>query len=337
MLEALAHQVPAAYVRDILEVAARTGVTTDALLAGLPVTAEALAISATRVPIPLCAEIVARAERLTRHPALAIQVGMQMRLSTHGFLGFAAMTASTVRDALDLAVRFAATRTTALGLTLAVEGETASLSIDERVPLGTLREFALISVIVGLWRIGEALTGRVVDGVADCDFTPAGPMAGILLATGRIRFGQPANRMVFAATLLDQPLVTADSLATQLARRECERELATVADARLPGQVRSAITARGEGVRSLAEVARELRLSTRTIKRKLADHGTTFTAILEDVRRQRALLLLGDRALSIGEVATRLGYSELPNFTRAFRKWTGMTPAAYRARHPREP
>jgi AraC-like DNA-binding protein len=336
MLDPLAQQVPAAYVRDILEVSAQCGVTADALLAGLSITADALAVPATRIPIPLCAEIVARAERLTRHPALAIQVGMQMRLSTHGFLGFAAMTSSTVREALDLAVRFAGTRTTALGLTLAVEGATASLAIQERAPLGTLREFALISVMVGLWRIGEALTGRVVDGVAHCDFTPAGPTAGILLATGRMRFGQPTNRMVFDATLLDRPLVTADPLAAQLARGECERELATVAEAGLLGQVRAAITTGGDGVPSLAEVARELHLSTRTLKRKLADHGTTFTAILEDVRRQRALMLLGDRALSIGEVAARLGYSELPNFSRAFRKWTGMTPAAYRARHADE-
>nr|MBA3542504.1 helix-turn-helix transcriptional regulator [Deltaproteobacteria bacterium] len=75
-----------------------------------------------------------------------------------------------------------------------------------------------------------------------------------------------------------------------------------------------------------------LHLSTRTLKRRLAEHATTFSTIVEEVRRQRALLLLDNRELSIGEIATRLGYTELPNFTRAFRKWTGMTPAAYRAR-----
>ena len=71
--------------------------------------------------------------------------------------------------------------------------------------------------------------------------------------------------------------------------------------------------------------------SPRTLKRRLAEENTTFSAIRDDVRRQRALLLLDDRRLSIGEVATRLGYTELPNFTRAFRKWTGVTPAAYRS------
>jgi AraC-like DNA-binding protein len=76
-------------------------------------------------------------------------------------------------------------------------------------------------------------------------------------------------------------------------------------------------------------------MSERTLKRKLAAHDTTYSAIRDDLRRQRALLLLDNRALSIGEIATKLGYSELPNFTRAFRKWTGQTPAAYRARKRR--
>lgn len=59
---------------------------------------------------------------------------------------------------------------------------------------------------------------------------------------------------------------------------------------------------------------------TRTLKRRLAEQGTTFSKIRDDLRRQRALLLVDNRALSIGEVATKLGYTELPNFTRAFRK-----------------
>jgi AraC-like DNA-binding protein len=147
-----------------------------------------------------------------------------------------------------------------------------------------------------------------------------------------IRFGAPSNRLVFAADLLDTPLTTADPVATQLARAQCERELAAIVDAGLPGRVRAAIVARADHVVALPEVARELGVSTRTLKRKLADHATTFSAILDDVRRQRALLLLDNRELSIAEIATRLGFTETPNFTRAFRKWTGTTPGAYRGR-----
>jgi len=82
--------------------------------------------------------------------------------------------------------------------------------------------------------------------------------------------------------------------------------------------------------RSLPAVAKELHVSARTLKRKLAERGTTFSALRDDVLRQRALLLLDNRELSIGEVADRLGYREPPSFTRAFKKWTGKSPQEYR-------
>jgi AraC-like DNA-binding protein len=326
------HDLPGAYVREVVELVARLNVDADALLRGLPVRLDALRDPATRVPITVCAEIVDRAHRLTGEPALALYVGTQMRLSSHGFLGFAAMTAGTVREAIGLAVRFASTRTTALGLSLYVEGDTASLVIEERAPLGPLREFAVLSLIVGLRQLGQALTGRSLEGLAECGFPAPEFVARVPFAASRIRFDQPANRLVFAATTLDMPLTSADPIAMQLAREQCERELAAVADTGFPGRVRAAIVARADGVLSVVEVARELHVSTRTLKRKLADHSTTYSAVLDDVRRQRALLLLDNRELSIGEVAGRLGYSEVANFTRAFRKWTGKTPAAYRAR-----
>jgi AraC-like DNA-binding protein len=98
----------------------------------------------------------------------------------------------------------------------------------------------------------------------------------------------------------------------------------------MPARIRAAIAEHPAA--GVIAIARELHVSPRTLKRKLADHGTSFSAIRDDVRLQRALLLLDDRTLSVGEIATRLGYSELPNFTRAFRKWTGRTPVSYRAR-----
>ncbi|HYU16716.1 MAG TPA: helix-turn-helix transcriptional regulator, partial [Candidatus Acidoferrum sp.] len=130
--------------------------------------------------------------------------------------------------------------------------------------------------------------------------------------------------------------VSSDPVALQLARTQCERELAALVDAGLAGRVRAAIAMDGQGQARgfprASEVARRLHVSTRTLKRKLAEQGTSFSSILGDVRRQRAMLLLDNRELAIAEVATRVGYTEVPNFTRAFRKWTGTTPAAYRAR-----
>lgn len=322
--------LPGAYLKDFVDLVERRGVTASALLAGLPVDAAALADPTTRVPLRVCEAILRRALELTRDPALAVHVGTQMRASTHGFLGFAAMTASTAREALDLACRFASTRTSAIGLALYVEGEVASLVITERAPLApTIREFLVIALSIGIWQLGRELTGEPIEGIAECAF-PAPAFLRALPIANRVRFDCPAHRLVFAARTLDLPLRSADAVATRLAREQCERELAALVDGGLPGRIRALLAARD--VASLDDIARELKMSTRTIKRKLADHGTTFSAIRDDVRRQRALLLLDNRELSIGDVASRIGYTELPNFTRAFRKWTGQTPLAYRTR-----
>lgn len=317
-------------MRELVELARRFAVAPDALLDGLPVTRAALDDPATRVPLRVAEALVARAHELTREPALAFHYGTAMRLSSHGFLGFAAMTAATVREALELAVQFAATRTSAIGLELYVEGDKASVVIVERTPLGGLREFAVLALIVGIWTIGQALTGTIPDGLGECAFAEPAYLRG-LPHGGRLVFDRPAHRMVFAASLLDRPLVSADAAAMRLARDQLERELAAVIEAAgLAGRIRAAIAA--DAAASLAAISRALHMSPRTLKRRLAERGTTFSALRDGVRLQRALLLLEDRDLAIGEIATRLGYSELPSFTRAFRKWTGVTPLAYRER-----
>jgi AraC-like DNA-binding protein len=323
--------LPGANIRDLVTLAGRWKVTPEALLDGLPVTFESLADPTTRVPLRICEAIVLRAHELTREPALAFYLGMEMRVSSHGFLGFAAMTASTARDAIELACRFAGTRTSAIGLALVVEGDTASIVIEERTPLGAMRELAVLTLIVGFWTLGRQLTGTMLDGAGECAF-PEPPYARALPLGGRLRFGAPVHRMVFGSAILDLPLTTADAVATKLAKEQCERELLAISPG-LSGRIRAQLTAKPAA--SLEDIAKHIHVSPRTLKRKLADEGTTFSAIRDDLRRQRALLLLDDRRLAIGEVATRLGYTELPNFTRAFRKWTGMTPAAYRDREKR--
>jgi AraC-like DNA-binding protein len=284
---------------------------------------------------------VHRARQLTGQPALAFFMGLQMRLSWHGFLGFASMTAGNVREALDIAERFSLTRTAAFGLSTYVEGQQACLVLEERAPLGRpelqeLREYAVIALLVGIAQIARAVTGRTIEGVAECAFAEpdyAGPVLARAAeaSAGTMRFGQPANRLLFDASILDLPLVTADPVAMELARAQCDRELAALVErAGLSGRVRAVIGKASQGFRSVDEVARRMHLSTRTLKRKLAAEGTSFTHLLEDVRRQRALLLLDDRELGVAEIAARLGYSDVANFTRAFRRWTGTTPAALR-------
>jgi AraC-like DNA-binding protein len=84
------------------------------------------------------------------------------------------------------------------------------------------------------------------------------------------------------------------------------------------------------GAPSLEQVAKQLRLSARTLQRRLAAEGATFAEVVDSTREAIAHKLLRQRELSLAEIAHLVGFSEQSAFTRAFKKWTGTTPAQFR-------
>ncbi|WP_394829572.1 AraC family transcriptional regulator [Pendulispora albinea] len=323
--------IPAIHALHLAELVKGWNVTHEELFSGLDLDDEFLSEPEARLSIPTLEKLVARARALTGKPALGFYLGFQMRISAHGFLGFAAMTSATTRDAIQLAAQFAPTRTSALAFRLCVDGDVASVVIDEQADFGTARDVVIPAILIGLWQIANALTGRELRGSADLAFPEPDYFAKYAHLFPAVRFGQPVNQLVFDATILDLPLTMADPAARRLAVEQCERALdALGGDGRLIGRVRSLIPRKDGGFRSLDEVASELRLSPRTLKRKLAAQAMAYSTLLEEQQRDKALLLLRALDLSLENVAERLGYSDPANFTRAFRRWTGLTPSAYR-------
>jgi AraC-like DNA-binding protein len=326
----MAHTLPAVHALHLLEVLARWQVTPAELLEPLGLTLDEISDPHAKMPIGMVEKLMERARSLTGEPALGIYLGLSMRASAHGYLGFAAMSAATVREALELAQRFTPTRTSALGLRLCIDGKIASVLLEEHAALGAARETIVLSLLVGLWTIGRALTGRELEGSADVAFAEPKWFSRFGGAV-HVRFSQPVSQLIFDARLLDLPLVMADPAALRLAREQCERELnALGAGESMASRTRRLLAKEGGGFRSLEEVAKKLHVSSRTLKRKLADEGTAFSKVLDDERRAHALLLLRAPEPTLDEIADRLGYSDLANFTRAFRRWTGQTPGAFR-------
>ena len=324
--------LPGGYARELVDLCARFDVRPADLCAGLDLSPGSLEDPATRVGLATFTALVRRAEALTGEPGLAYFAGLHMRVSWHGFLGFAAMTAGTIGEALELAERFSRTRTEAISLVTRIDGAQASVFLEEVVPLGELREFLVTTLFIGLALIGETLVGRPLDG--RIDMTHAEPpyfqkFAAAVPRLAKVRFGQPANRAVFPAESLKLRIVSADPAATRLARAQCERELAALGEgAPVVSRVRALL--RDDLGTSLPDVARRLSMSPRTLKRRLAEQGTTFSDLIDDARRQKSLVLLEDRRLTIDAIAGELGYSDTANFTRAFKRWTGMPPGEAR-------
>jgi AraC-like DNA-binding protein len=154
-----------------------------------------------------------------------------------------------------------------------------------------------------------------------------------------VRYGAPETRLVMFRSALERPLPRHDpSLFAYL-----ERHAATVlARASATGptrdRVRRLITeALRHGEPSQAEVSRRLALSERTLQRRLREEATSFAEILDAVRSELSQLYLREANLAAGEVAFLLGYSEPSAFHRAFRRWTGVTPQAFRSSRSARP
>lgn len=326
--------VHALHLADL--VAERWQVQQDALFEGSGLVASDLAAPGARIALPAATKLAERARSLTKEPAIGVYLGLQMRVSAHGFLGFAAMTSATLHEAIELAVRFAPTRTNALHLSHARSAGQAELVIEERADFGAARDTVLFALTLGLWQIASALTGTELEGQIDLTFSEPSYGPSFPALSKHLRYGQRHNRLTFDAALLDLRLEMADAVATRLAREQCERALESMGDrseARWLEEVRRVMRIEANGpLPTLEEAATRLHVSTRTLKRRLASSNTSYSDLLREERFARATTLLRSTSLSIDEISERSGYSDVANFTRAFRRWAGTTPTAYRRR-----
>lgn len=301
------------------------------LLAELGIPTEQLSDPNARISLAGLTLIIQRAIELCGEPALGAVIGWSASVSNFGALGFAAMSAPKLSAAIDIAVRFVPVITSIMRLKLEVANGEATLELEEAHPFGPVREFLAMLALVALSRLGESLTGHALDGFLDVACPrPAYVDRFPREHASRMRFEQPLHRLLFQASDLERPILTADPASYRTALELCERQLVE----REPGallvqRVTSELFAADGGVRSSVQVARALAMAERTLKRKLAEQGTSYSELLDRRRHMRALELLRTSA-SIEQVAERLGYSDAANFTRAFRRWTGKSPRALR-------
>ncbi|GGO78461.1 AraC family transcriptional regulator [Marinobacterium nitratireducens] len=129
-----------------------------------------------------------------------------------------------------------------------------------------------------------------------------------------------------------QRLPTANAELAQANDLICVEYLRRLQQADLPKQVRLLLRERlAEGEPEMDLVARSLNVSVRTLQRKLQDHGRSYKQLVDDVRREEALQLIQQSHISLGEISYRLGFSQSSSFCRAFKRWTGKTPAEWRS------
>ena len=275
--------------------------------------------------------------RLTRNDNFGLWFGIKFEPRDLGLWGYAAVSAPTLRAALETLVELFPLHQQCSSLRLAphLAGlmrldyriETAEISErrqDAELTLGQLA--ALMREALGAaWSPEEVhFEHPRPEGWREHERAFGAP----------VFFSQPSNALVFRSSVLDTPMPAKD-LRLMAAMRECLERMAGRHDLRasVRDRVSAAIRARlPEGFPPLDAVAQELRLPVNVIHRELHFDGTSYTTLVEAARRDLAISYLRQRQLSFTDIAFLLGYSELSAFSRAVRRWTGASPRSTRAR-----
>ncbi len=133
--------------------------------------------------------------------------------------------------------------------------------------------------------------------------------------------------------MLDEPLPQADPHTLAVCVAQCEQILERRQRRHgMSAMVRSELLSAPGEMPSLDAVAASLHLHPRTLRRRLAEEGTSFRALTNDVRATLATELLSQVGLTVEQVARRLGYAETAAFNHAFSRWFGLAPNEYRRR-----
>jgi AraC-like DNA-binding protein len=332
--------VPVSYVRLVLDLAAERGARIEPLLAGLNITTALLDSPDGRIGLltdyaTLCRRIM----DATREPALAYEFGLRSTFTTHGIVGYGLVSQPSLRHLFEFAGRFGSVlRMPAWDMTFSIERNHAYMRGTETISHQDLRQFSAQQLIISCYNVLQSLIPESCSGVElYFDFPEPEFHQRYQTLMPKCHFNSPFNQIQVPLIYMDQPFRTADLISAKLAERECERELALIGSGQHKDVVRRAralLNITTEGYLSSEHIADRLCVSPRTLARQLNERGTSYRQLLQEAQRRDSHALLRDPRLSVADVALRLGYSSVANFSRAFRSWHGISPGDFQNELP---
>ena len=340
MGEARTSSVLTGWTGTMLRALADRGVDVEELVTDVGIDPAVLADPERRIPLEASTALWNAAERITGDDAFGIDVSRYVIAGTFHGLGQAFMTSTSLRAALHRVARFCRVTADASVVSTEVEG-------DELVYVNAWRpgetrpaEMAIVATLAAILRGARSALGRSFTPTA-AEFRHPRPrnLARFEQFFGcELRFDAPDHVLRFRLADADRPWTGAHERLATMSDAAVEAYLATLPDRErhtlvsdAVGSIVADVIAAGEP--DIHAVASELVMSVRTLQRRLAEDGTSFRDVVASTRQEIGERLLREPTLSVNDVGRRLGFSETAAFSRAFRRWTGESPATWRREH----
>jgi AraC-like DNA-binding protein len=281
--------------------------------------------------------ISTNALELSNDRQLGLRVGSRMDIHAQGIFGYAIMTSATIGDALRLLVRYNRAVLPSVQIKLEPSHGRLEMSAQAAHLPNELERFYSELLYAAIMSSGNILIGKGRAAVRlELDYEPPYDEDQYRNIFGsKTRFNSNRCVLSFDEQALEQGISTADPVAREIFRRECDRLLSRDSHRGLVSErVQQVLLQAGSGFPTSAAVAQQLHMSESTLQRRLAKEGYRYQQLLDHVRSKLAYEYLQGTRLSVSEIASLLGFSDLANFRRAFKRWSNTTPSSIRNEGP---
>lgn len=274
--------------------------------------------------------------QLAADTGLGIDVGSRFTLTHFGLFGFAVMSCGTLRELFSITTRYFALTMMHINLAVFETADDCLVELDAGHLPADVQGFFIERDIAGIIATTTSFALPVTEKYAEqvsaelaVDEELLRPLLE-LVPVQDVAFGRAHNRLHFPRAMFDEPLPQADRHTLEMCMAQCDVLMQR-------SERRQGITAlvrtklfRDSGLfPTLPDIADELDIHPRTLRRRLAEEGTSFRALLSEARSTVAVDLLRNVGLTVEEVSKRLGYTEVSTFSHAFKRWYGVAPSAY--------
>jgi AraC-like DNA-binding protein len=329
-------------LQPLVLVLGKLGLDAERIFGPLGLSLDRIADSSARVAAGVELDVWDAIEAATGNPAIGVRIADEVEAGALGAYEYLLRNSVTLRAAIEAANRYERVVDDLTRVALIEAGSVARLRLwrvgDYPHPAQGIE--CTFSVIVRLVRVAVPVSEAHGGSVHEVCFPHR--LSGSLEERTRrfgcpVKFDQPYAEIVFPSALLDMKNMLADPRLGQVLEEQVGHMLATLpTEDPLIHRARVMLAALlAAGNASLETLADELHMSARTLRRRLEQQGTSYKALLDELRKQLACHYIAQTDQSLEQIAARLGFTEASTFYRAFKRWHGTTPAVYRASHAR--
>jgi AraC-like DNA-binding protein len=282
---------------------------------------------------PTAHEILESAVTMSGDTTLAIKIGNGLDLGKYGTYGFALMSCSDMGAALELFLRYGQTFIPSSSWHRSVSKDGVTLRLQQNT--GTSYQKMLVTELAfsQLHLASKLLVANPAEGVR-VHFSYSKPAHFRVYEQNwpfPMEFDQEHTQIFMSDQWLRQRVRTGDPTTNVLFSQQCEELVSGMTEVDETSAIvrRLLIHSAGKFL-TISEVAEQLNVTERTLRRRLAAEGTDFRTIFDDIKSTLAKNYLRKTSLSVLEIADLLNYAEATNFHRAFQRWNSTTPTDYR-------